>query len=70
MNYSLYKSISKDAEGFNTVSLISNKEGKAPESFLQVFKKVAEFKTIKAAESFIGGKFICGCGLRMARKKY
>lgn len=69
MNYTLYKSINKDVEGFNTVSLISNKEGKAPESFLQVFEKVAEFKTIKSAESFIGGKFIYGCGLRMARQK-
>ena len=70
MNYTLYKSIKKDAEGCNTVSLISNKEGKTPESFLQVFKKVDEFKTIKDAENFIGGKFISGCGLKMVRIKY
>lgn len=69
MKYRLYKSTEKDAEGCNTVTLISSQEGKVPESFLQVFKEIDEFKTIKAAEKFIGGKFICGCGLRMARVK-
>lgn len=70
MNYILYKSIEKDGEGYYTVSLISSQEGKAPKSFLKVFKKIDEFKTIKAAESSIGGKFISGCGLKMARVKY